>query len=272
MCTTYRTSSGTSRDVFDIVGYPHPPKGTDVNAALRNALAAAQLTETDVATHLGVDPKTVRRWLSGQRPYPRHRWALAELLQTNEGVLWPSIEMSNEKGGQYSTQLSSIFAHRWQVPRAAWVRLFEEAKEKICVLAYSGLFMADDAGILNIMRSRAREGVSVRIILGDPESTAVKCRGREEGVDRSVSDRSKNSLMIFSSLLDLSSVEVRKHGTALYNSVYFTEARMLVNHHSYGLPAGEGMVIDLNRRNSPDLFSVYEKSFNDVWEISTGEI
>ena len=52
-----------------------------MNDALRHALAEARLREIDVATALGVDPKTVQRWLAGRVPHPRHRWAVADLLR-----------------------------------------------------------------------------------------------------------------------------------------------------------------------------------------------
>ncbi|TDD13441.1 XRE family transcriptional regulator, partial [Actinomadura sp. KC06] len=31
------------------------------------------MTEAGVAARLGVDPKTVHRWVAGRLPYPRHR-------------------------------------------------------------------------------------------------------------------------------------------------------------------------------------------------------
>ena len=136
-----------------------------MNAALRKALAAAQLTETDVAAHLRVDPKTVRRWLSGQRPYPRHRWAVANLLQANEESLWPQNNHQTEECTPLPEHTHRVHAHRWQVPRDIWHDLFESAEQEIGILVYSGLFLADDAGILGLLREQARAGISVRILL-----------------------------------------------------------------------------------------------------------
>ena len=62
-----------------------------MNESLRRALLRARLREVDVAAHLGVDPKTVRRWLSGRVPYLRHRWALAQLRGLDESHLWPQL-------------------------------------------------------------------------------------------------------------------------------------------------------------------------------------
>ena len=44
--------------------------------------------DEDVAARLQVDPKTVRRWLEGRVPYPRHRWLLAATLGLDEADLW----------------------------------------------------------------------------------------------------------------------------------------------------------------------------------------
>ena len=49
-----------------------------MNESLRQALLRARLREDDIAARLGVDPKTVRRWLNGRVPYPYNRAAIAD--------------------------------------------------------------------------------------------------------------------------------------------------------------------------------------------------
>ncbi|WP_233570967.1 XRE family transcriptional regulator [Nocardiopsis sp. Huas11] len=240
-----------------------------MNAALRNALAASQLTETDVAAHLGVDPKTVRRWLSGQRPYPRHRWALAELLQIEEHSLWPDQDQSAEDPTSLSEHAHRVYAHRWQVPREVWWDLFSSAEQEIGILVYSGLFLADDAGIIELLGTRARQGVSTRVLLGDPTSRPIKRRGTEEGIGEALASRADNALALFRALLDINSVEIRTHSTILYNSIYLTEKRVLVNHHIYGLPAARSPVMDINRVNSPEMSATYVQSFDLAWDMAT---
>jgi transcriptional regulator with XRE-family HTH domain len=239
-----------------------------VNAALRKALAASRLTETDVAAHLGVDPKTVRRWLAGQRPYPRHRWALAELLQAEEDTLWPNEIPSTEKSAPVSAHAHAVHTHRWQVPRETWWELFESAEQEIGILVYSGLFLADDAGMLGLLETRAKEGVSIRILLGDPASQTVRRRGEEEGIGETLSARANNALFLFGTLLNVDRVEIRTHSTILYNSIYLTEKRVFVNHHVYGLPAAKSPVIEIDRKASPDMAKTYMQSFDLTWDNS----
>ena len=61
-----------------------------MNELLRRLLLQAGLREDDVAARLGVDPKTVRRWLNGRVPYPHNRAAIADLLGAEESrpVAW----------------------------------------------------------------------------------------------------------------------------------------------------------------------------------------
>ena len=90
-----------------------------MNEPLRQALLRARLREDDVAARLGVDPKTVRRWLNGRVPYPHNRVAIAELVGADEGELWP------EAGGPLAArsrpeELGTVYPHRWAVPREVW--------------------------------------------------------------------------------------------------------------------------------------------------------
>ena len=239
-----------------------------MNTALRKALAEAQLTETDVAAHLGVDPKTVRRWLSGQRPYPRHRWALTELLQVEEATLWAPSSQEAETHTLTSEHVQRVYAHRWQVPREAWRDMFSAAEQEIRILVYSGLFLADDAGIMELLAERAKDRVKIRILLGDPESKTVNQRGIEEQIGESMAARVNNSSLLFRVLQEIDNVEIRTHSTTLYNSIYSTEQKIFVNQHIYGLPAAKCPVFEISRFASPGISEFYLKSFNLTWEDS----
>lgn len=66
------------------------------NDALREAMAAAELSTTALAEKCAVDAKTVGRWLGDERrvPHPRQRWAAAQALNTEVDVIWPSIRQA----------------------------------------------------------------------------------------------------------------------------------------------------------------------------------
>ncbi|MGW1448209.1 helix-turn-helix domain-containing protein [Micromonospora sp. NPDC002411] len=61
-----------------------------MNDALRVALSDTGHSIESLAETVGVDPKTVGRWLTeGRIPHPRHRFAAAEALHKDVSDIWP---------------------------------------------------------------------------------------------------------------------------------------------------------------------------------------
>jgi transcriptional regulator with XRE-family HTH domain len=252
---------GTSWCSVGVSSYRKAPR---VNENLRRALLHARLREEDVAARLGVDPKTVRRWLNGRVPYARHRAALADLVGEDEADLWP------DAGGPLTArarpeELGAIYPHRWAVPRETWVRFFASAEHEIAILAYSALFVAEDTGILRTLVGKACSGAAVRIALGDPDSPSVAERGKEEGIGDAMPAKIRNALSLYSPLREIENVEIRLHQTTLYNSIYRADDQILVNQHTYGVPAAHAPVFSLRRTDDGDMFSSYLVSFERVW-------
>jgi len=238
-----------------------------VNEPLRRALMRARLREDDIAARLGVDPKTVRRWLDGRVPYPHNRAALAELVEADEGDLWP------DAGGPLAArirpeELGTVYPHRWAVPREAWTRLFESAEHEIGILAYSALFLAEDAGILRIIADKGRAGVSVRIALGDPDGANAAQRGDEEGIGDAMAAKIRNALILYRPLGAVENIQIRLHRTVLYNSIYRADDQLMVNQHTYGIPAAQASVFCLCDRDDGEMAALYLDSFEQIWTNS----
>jgi len=238
-----------------------------VNEPLRRALLRARLREDDIAARLGVDPKTVRRWLNGRLPYPHNRAAIAELVGADEAELWPDV------GGLLAVrvrpeELGTVYPHRWAVPREVWVRLFGSAEREIAILAYSALFLADDAGMLRILADKGRAGIAVRIALGDPDGLHAAERGEEEGIDAAVPAKIRDALTLFRPLSAVENIEIRLHQTVLYNSIYRADGDLLVNQHSYGIPAAQAPVFCLCDTDGGEMTALYVDSFERVWDSS----
>jgi transcriptional regulator with XRE-family HTH domain len=237
-----------------------------LNEPLRQALLRARLREADIAARLGVDPKTVRRWLDGRVPYPHNRAAIAELVGVDEADLWPGV------GGPLVArtrpeELRTVYPHRWAVPREVWAKFFESAEHEIGVLAYSALFLAEDAGILQILADKGRAGVAVKIALGDPDGPAVAQRGEEEGIGDSMGAKIRNALALYRPLAAVENVQIRLHRTTLYNSIYRADDQVFVNQHAYGIPAAHAPVFCLDNGEGGDMVRTYLESFERVWAL-----
>ena len=234
-----------------------------MNEPLRRALLRARLREDDVAARLGVDPKTVRRWLNGRVPYGNNRAALADLVGADEADLWP------DAGGPLTArtrpeELGAVYPHRWSVPREVWTRFFASAEHEIGILAYSALFLAEDAGILGILADKGRVGVTVRIALGDPDSPQHPTRQREKQRRRHASQDPQLAHPVQSATRG-ENIEIRLHQSVLYNSIYRADGQLFVNQHAYGIPAAHAPVFCFHQSESSDMIAAYLDSFERIW-------
>src|SRR5579859_4324989 len=191
------------------------------NERLRAALLEHGLTPSDLADRIGVDHKTVERWVAGRSPYRKHRYMVAGLLRKDEEYLWPGALSREQVVAASDSELLAIYPHRTDVPRDVWEQLFKSAEREIGVLVYAGLFLSEDAVLQRILTDRAGAGVRLRFILGDPESQAVAERGVSDGVGDAMAAKIHNALAMFKPLRVLDGPEFRFHRTVLYNSIYY---------------------------------------------------
>jgi transcriptional regulator with XRE-family HTH domain len=234
-----------------------------VNELLRRFLLQAGLREEDVAARLGVDPKTVRRWLNGRVPYPHNRAAVADLLGAEESDLWPGAS-GTLTARIRPDDLSMVYPHRSSVPREVWTRFFSSAGREIGILAYSALFLAEDTGILRLLAEKGRAGVNIRIALGDPESSHSALRG-DEDIGDAVPAKIRRALALYLAVAGVENVEIRLHQTVLYNSIYRADDQLIVNQHAYGIPAEHAPVFCLRDVGGGEMIALYRDSFERVW-------
>jgi len=233
-----------------------------MNHPLARAMRGARLNTVDIAARLAVDPKTVQRWLTGRMPYPRHRAALARLTGWSERDLWPHAARPADRKAD---EVIAVYPHRSAVPVDAWRRLFECAETAIGILVYSGLSLAEDASALRVLRAKARAGVRVRILLGDPDGEHIARRGADERIGAMMTARIRNALLLYAPLTGEPGAELRLHDTVLYNSIYRADDLMLINSHAHGCPASHAPVLHLRRAGRDGMSSTYAESFERVW-------
>ena len=237
------------------------------NERLRAALLERGVTLEELAAALKVDPKTAERWITrGRTPYRKHRYAAASFLGADESYLWPEALSPEQVVAASESEVVTVYPHRWAVPRDAWGRIYGAAEHDIGVLVYSGLFLAEDAGILRMFADKAAAGVRVRILLGDPDSAQVSQRGMDEGVGEAMAAKIRNVLVLYRPVRGLDGVEIRLHDTILYNSIYRGDDQLLVNTHVHGAPAASAPVFHLRKVAGGDMVNTYLDSFERVWE------
>ncbi|MPZ61595.1 MAG: XRE family transcriptional regulator [Propionibacteriales bacterium] len=238
------------------------------NHRLRDALLNAGVAPDELASDLGVDPKTVERWITTDRvPYPKHRHKIALQVGESERYLWPHA-LADGKAAQVSeSEVIKVYAHRNDVPPDLWDRLVGRATAYVDILVYVGMFLTEKANLVRTLQEKASNGARVRLLFGDRNSRAVKQRSREEGIgDDTISAKIDHALSHFSPLIGQRGIELRTHGTILYNSIYRFDDEMIVNPHVYGTVAPHAPALHLRRLSAGALFTTYADSFTTVWE------
>jgi hypothetical protein len=231
-----------------------------MNETLCRALLRARLTEVDVAAHLQVDPKTVRRWLEGRVPYMRHRWAIAALLEVDETDLWPQLRTTQTR----PEEVVAVYPHSNAVPWEVWLRVLGSAQREIGILDQPGMPLAGDQPVMEVLAERARYGVSVRICLSGSVISDVAQRSASADGNAARGDV-HNQLAKLVPLREKGLVEFRFHRDTGYSSIYFADDQLLVSQHAYGIAADQVPVLYLIRTEDGDMADAYMGAFEYAW-------
>jgi transcriptional regulator with XRE-family HTH domain len=240
------------------------------NERLRALLLEHGETPAKLAEAVQVDAKTVERWITkGRLPYRKNRYDVAAFFGVDESYIWPDALDRDQVAAVSESEIVAVYPHRSEVPRDVWGHLFSQAEEEIGVLVYAGLFLSEDAGVQRIFKDKAKAGVRVRILLGDPASQVVTDRGEDEGVGDAMAAKIRNALALYRPLRQMEGVEFRFHRTVLYNSIYRADDQVLVNTHIQGVTAAYAPVWHLRKLAGGELTALYIDSFERVWETAT---
>ncbi|MFE0171546.1 helix-turn-helix domain-containing protein [Streptomyces sp. NPDC059002] len=230
-------------------------------------MVAGGWTHATLAEQVGVDPKSVERWVNLGR-VPRQATAVkaAEALGEDIHALWPALRQARSARA-VSPELVALYEQRADLPVSVFVDLLAAARERIDVLVYAAVFLHEAYPRLNdLLREKAEAGCQVRICLGDADSPNVAARGREEKYGHGIESRCRLALMHYRPLVGVPGVEIRTHGTTLYNSLYRVDDQVLVNAHVWGVNAYGAPVWHLRRAEGGRMFDGYADSFQAVWE------
>lgn len=233
------------------------------NQRLEDAIRTSGRRVEEFADELGVDPKTVERWVStGRVPRPTYRYRAEKTLSVPAPLLWPSVP-GPARGIE---ELAGAYATRNELAPATVASLLDAATEHIDVLAFAAMWLWDTVPrFTERLMAKDEEGVQVRICLGDPASDAVRLRGEEEGIDDYMQARCQLALSYAGSLLEQAPQTVRISGSTLYTSIFRFDDELLVNTHLFGAPAASSPVLHLRATGGGPIAVNVMNSFERVW-------
>ena len=170
------------------------------NDRLRDALMTARVTHEELAADLGVHTKTVERWITqGRTPYPQFRHRISVLVQKDEAWLWPDGYSRKRRGeisrvrdrahlslpgrraatscGPGCSRTRPRTSASWSTPGSSWPSSTHRTIE--------------------LLKQKADDGASIRILLGDPDCPQVALRGQEEDIGDAIAAKIRNVLLAY---------------------------------------------------------------------------
>ncbi len=236
------------------------------NERLRSAMVRTHISVEDLQRAVGVDPKTVQRWLNGRVPHQRFRWAVAELLDEDEAYLWPTTSVETSAGAGSTAEIVAVYARRAEVDRRLWTKLIDDSRREVCILGYAALFLTEAyPGLAERLVAKAEDGCQVRVALADPSSAEVAARDAEEHQDGGLVARIQNALTRFRPVALCEVADLRLHHEPMYNSVFRFDDQMVVTPHLFRRGGFESPALHLRRLGDHGIFDTFAKHFDEVW-------
>jgi transcriptional regulator with XRE-family HTH domain len=236
-----------------------------MNAALHQSMTRAGLSPAAFAARVGVDPRTVGRWLGGRVPHPRHRVRVARVLAQDEGMLWSGLV----KRG-HDREIVGAWPTRSAVPRTLWTDLVSRARERIWLAGYTSYFLWTEVpGVQDVLPAKTSAGVDVRFLLGDKKSPTTATREQLEASALSVSSR------ISLTLSELERIDpgpaVRFSDRHIAMSVWVFDDDLLVATHLADRLGHASPTLHLRRREPGGLFDQYAAHVERLWASASGQ-
>jgi transcriptional regulator with XRE-family HTH domain len=234
------------------------------NQRLYDAIRQSGKTYDEIAAEVDVNRKTVVRWITeGRLPRTDMRRIVAEFLDHPEAFLWPTAP----GGAQGAAELVRIYTTRRELSPLTITSLLDEAEHNVDLLAYAALWLWDTVpNFLDEIQHKVAQEVAVRVCLGDPDSDAVRVRGKEEGLDDDLAGRCRVALRYAQGIRHVAPDAVRLTGATLYASMLRFDDHVLLNTHLWGNPAGGSPVFHFRRQRNDGIASNAMNSFERVWE------
>jgi transcriptional regulator with XRE-family HTH domain len=215
------------------------------NDNLRHALASAGISGDELADLLRVDPRTVRRWLTGQPPYPRHRQKIARALELTEHDLWPDLTppATRTNGQVLPAETITAYAHLDDPDAPTTVTLISSATERIELLDETLHPLLSQAGVPELLISKASQGCSIRILVELP----VPC---------------------LAPLLNQPGIEIYAIENGWPLAIHRADQQMLIILQPDGLPDERPVLLHLTRQAAGRVFDRLAQHYESTWDTA----
>ena len=223
---------------------------------------AAQL-----ATAVGVDEKTITRWMSGRVPHRRNRLAVAAALNDEEANIWPAARPDLHAGSAVTSEIVGAWAHRADIPQDLWVTLLNGARRRIDLLGYAYPFILElTPRATEELIDKCRAGVRLRMAFADPDCDHVKERDALEQLNGTLPGRIRNALAFLGDLAATDNASVGLHTVHLYNSVFRFDDQMIVTPYLYRARGYQHPALHLRKLSPYGIFESYAEQFEQIWD------
>lgn len=236
-----------------------------MNDRLRAAMTAKSMEVEALARSIGVDPKTVQRWLRGRMPHPRHRWRTCDLLGQSEQELWPEVSLG-ASGVHHTSEIVAAYAHRADAPSQLWSGILGRVRINVDLLGYAMLFYPEQhPDLAEILEKKCSDGLRIRIALADPDCAEVVARDALEGLAGTLPGRIRSTVRHLEPIFSNTRVALRYHSVPLYNALYRFDDQMLVTPYLYRLHGYQHPLLHLKRLGPAGIFESYAQQFEAIW-------
>lgn len=243
-----------------------------MNAALRSAMADAQLTPRKLAARIGVAPKTVDRWLADAElvPHARNRVDACRALKVDEQMIWPKAVQERVKSG-HDRELVHAYPYRSACPSTVWGELIADATEQIFMAGYTNYFVwLEQPAFVDTLRRKIDAGCRVRFLLGDPDAEVTRQREAVEDVALSVSTRVRITLEHLGRLRAADGLEARFSSPQdavnhVSLSVFRFDQQALVTPHLARLVGHDSPLLHLRRQGDDGMFDRFAEHAEELW-------
>lgn len=257
---------------------------------LRSVISHAGVDPEQLADAVGVDTKTVERWLTGRVPYARHRRAVARALNSTEHELWPDTTpppppTQPDPEPHTETALGDVVsshAHASDPDVPDPVALITRAEHRIDLLGNLLTDFLSRPGFTELLDAKAVAGCQIQIFLLDPELVRQLALA-EHPPNQPEPPYWKNPAVLGSlnaqrshgyidDLLHHPTVHAYHHPLAGGNAIIRADERMLVYLALPWCEASDYPVLHLQRRGPDGLFDRYLKLLEQTLRHSSAEL